>query len=228
MSDLRVIRGASNSRYGGIHWYEWRPKDEAAVGPPARDLFVLHPLPHDGSFFSVIAPYLAAGRTVVAPEYPGYGKSDTLREEPTIGRYADAMIDVLRARDTHGAADLFGYLTGCLVAVEMSLRYPNEVHRVVQVDVPFYGPAERRRKLRKDWAVGGFVAAFSYPCQERYPLVAHECLLIATGSDVLEPTRAAAEAIPGSVLNEFPDIHDEPLETGAPAISAATLEFLDP
>jgi len=228
MSDLRVIRGASNSRYGGIHWYEWKPKEEAAVGPPARDLFALHPLPHDGSFFNVIAPFLAAGRTVVAPEYPGYGKSDPLRAEPTIGRYADAMIDVLRARDTHGAADLFGFHTGCLVAVEMSLRYPGEVHRLVQVDVPYYSAAERRRKLREDWAVGGFVAAFSYPCQERYPLVAHECLLIATDSELLDPTRAAAEAIPGSVLKEFPDIQDNPLETGAPAISATTLEFLDP
>ena len=228
MSDLRVIRGASHSRYGGIHWHEWKPKDEAAVGPPARDLFVLHPLPHDASFFSVIAPYLAAGRTVVAPEYPGYGKSDPLREDPTIGRYADAMIDVLRARDTHGAADLFGFHTGCLVAVEMSLRYPGEVHRLVQVDVPYYGPTERRRKLREDWAVGGFVAAFSYPCQERYPLVAHDCLLIATDSDLLEPTRTAAATVPGGVLKEFLDIRAPALETGAAAISAATLEFLDP
>lgn len=227
MSDLRLIRGASNSRYGGIHWYEWKPKDEAAVGPPARDLFLLHPLPHDGSFFNAIAPFLAAGRTVVAPEYPGYGRSDPLREEPTIGLYADAMIDVVRARDTHGAADLFGFHAGCLVAVEMALRYPGEIHRLVQVDVPFYGAAERRAKLREDWAVGGFVAAFSYPCQERYPQVGHESLLIATHSELLDPTRSAAAALPGSVLKEFPDVSESALETGAAAISATTLEFLD-
>lgn len=225
MSDLRLIRGASNSRYGGIHWYEWKPKEEAVVGPPVRDLFLLHPLPKDGTEFDRIAPYLAAGRTVVAPEYPGYGRSDALREEPTVGKYAEAMIDVVRARDTHGAADLLGHEAGCLVAAEMALRYPSEIHRLVLVDVPFHSAAERREKLREDWAVGGFVAAFSYPSQERFPMVGQACLVVATGCGLQEPTRAAAEALPDSRLIDLPQVSEAPMETGAADISKAALEF---
>ena len=84
LSDVRLIRGASPSRHGGIHWYEWRPKDEALIGPSVRDLVLLHPVSRDGAFFDTIAPYLAAGRTVIAPDYPGHGRSDPYRDTPTI------------------------------------------------------------------------------------------------------------------------------------------------
>lgn len=225
MSDLRMIRGASPSRYGGIHWYEWKPKDEALVGPPEPDLILLHPLPHAGSFFSVIAPYLAAGRTVLAPDYPGYGRSDPLSEIPSIAIYAEAMIDVLRGRDTKGAVDLFGFNAGCLVAAEMSLRYPQEVHRQVQVDVPFFTPVERRKMAGEDSANGGSMAVFSYASEERYPRIVHETLVIATDSSLLEPSREAARSIPGSVLREFPRIHEPVLTNGAAKISKTALEF---
>ena len=227
MSDLRLIRGASNSRYGGIHWYEWNPKEEAVVGPRAADLFLLHPLPLDGTVFNVIAPYLAAGRTVVAPEYPGYGRSDTLREDPTIGKYAGAMIDVVRARDTHGPADLFGFGAGCLVAVELALRFPDEIHRLVLVDVPYHAAAERRQKLREAGTEAGFVAAFSYPVQERLPIVGQPCLVVATGAGTAESSGAAAKALPDGRLKAYPEVGEPVLETGAAVISAATLEFLD-
>jgi pimeloyl-ACP methyl ester carboxylesterase len=134
MSDLRLIRGASPSRFGGIHWFEWKPKDEALVGPAAPDLILLHPEGEDGSFFTAIAPLLTAGRTVIAPDYPGSGKSDPLKVSPTVEIYTDAMIDMIRARDTHGPVNLLGYQEGCLVACEISLRYPTEVNRMVLVD----------------------------------------------------------------------------------------------
>lgn len=227
MSDLRLIRGASPSRYGGIHWYEWKPKDEALTGPAAPDLVLLHPMPHAGDFFETIAPFLAAGRTVIAPDYPGYGRSDPYPETPTIGVYANAVIDVLHARDTHGRADLFGFHTGCLVAVEMALRYPREIHRLVQVDVPFFSPEKREELLGQEWAKGGFIAAFTYEGETQYPKLANEGLVIATDSSLLEPSRAAAEAIPGGVFLELPEVKEPALVDGAAAISKATLEFLD-
>lgn len=134
MSDLRLIRGASPSRFGGIHWLEWKPKDEALVGPEAPDLILLHPKGEDGSFFSEIAPFLTAGRTVIAPDYPGSGKSDPLKVPAATEIYADAMIDMIAARDTRGPVDLLGYREGCLVACEIALRYPAAVNRMVLVD----------------------------------------------------------------------------------------------
>jgi len=227
LSDLRLIRGASGSRHGGIHWYEWKPKDEALTGPTAPDLFLLHPMPHAGSFFNLIAPFLAAGRTVVAPDYPGYGRSDALNVRPTIAVYAEAMIDTIRARNTHGRADLFGFHTGCLLASEMSLNYPEEVHRIVQVDVPYFDEAKRKELLGEDWATGGFVAAFSYPGEKRYPKVRHANLVIATDSSLLEPSGQAAAAIPGCEFLEMAEVKEPALENGAEVISQATIDFLD-
>jgi pimeloyl-ACP methyl ester carboxylesterase len=227
MSDLRLIRGASPSRFGGIHWYEWKPKAEALTGPAAGDLLLLHPMTDDGAFFTTIAPFLAAGRTVIAADYPGYGRSDPFSGTPTIGTYADAMVDMLRARNTQGRVDLFGFQAGCLVATEMSLRYPGEVHRLVQVGVPFFDEVKRRKMLDKDWDSKGFIAAFSYPCEDRYPLIEHETLVVATASDLLEPSRAASRAIPGCELVEMLEIEPPALENGAESISKATLDFLD-
>ena len=227
MSDLRLIRGASPSRYGGIHWYEWKPKDEALIEEEAPDLLLLHPMPHDGSFFTTIAPFLAAGRTVIAADYPGYGRSDPFGETPSISVYAEAMIDTIRARNTQGRADLLGFHTGCLVATEMALSYPDEIHRTVQVDVPYFLEEKRQQMLGEEWATGGFIAAFNYPCEARYPQLRHDSLVVATGADLLEPTRAAAAAIPACELLEFPEVQAPALENGAEPISAASLAFFD-
>lgn len=215
MSDLRLIRGASNSRFGGVHWFEWKPKDEVIVGPPAPDLLLLHPLPHDGAFFSDIAPYLAAGRTVIAADYPGYGKSDPPPGEATVEDWADAMLDTLAARSTHGAADLLGYREGCLVAAEMGLRGEAAVRRLVMVDVPFGSEPEREQAPTPP-----------YPAGERFPRIGQECLVIASGGERREASLAARAALPHSRLVEFPELRESPLVSGAAAISGATLAFL--
>lgn len=215
MSDLRLIRGASNSRFGGVHWFEWKPKDEVIVGPPAPDLMLLHPLPGDGSFFTSIAPYLAAGRTVIAPDYPGHGKSDSPPGEATVEDWADAMLDTLASRSTDGAADLLGFREGCLVAAEMALRGVAAVRRLVLVDVPFGSEAAR-----------GQAPAPRFPAAERLPQVTQDCLVVATGGYPGEASLAAHAALPQSRLVEFPEIADSPLTAGAAAVSQATLAFL--
>jgi pimeloyl-ACP methyl ester carboxylesterase len=184
-------------------------------------------MPHDSGFFSVIAPCLANGRTVVAPDYPGYGASDELAQVPTISLYADAMIEALREAGFKGPYDFFGFHTGCLVAAEISLLYPDETRRLVQVDVPYFDQATRQNLMTTDMAVGGFTAAFSYVGEERFPAIQHDSLVIATASSLLEPSRAAAMAIPGCHLKELPLVEAPALENGAGLISAATLDFLE-
>ena len=227
MTDLRIIEGNSPSRIGKIHWREWRPKNEALIGPMAPDLVLLHPMPHDGGFFSTIAPLLAAGRTVLAPDYPGYGQSDYLDQEPSIELYAQVLIDMLRARDTHGPADLLGFHSGCLVATEMALRYTTEVNRTVQIDVPYFSPEKRGELLQQDWATGGFRAAFQYPSEERYSTLAHPVLVIATDSSLADSSREAAALTPQAQLLEMPDVKEPALVNGAVPLSAAALNFLN-
>jgi len=222
MSDVSPTAADFDSDHGRIRVHRW---SAAFADQAAPDLVLLHPMPHDGLFFRTIAPLLAIGRTVIAPDYPGYGGSDGLEGTPTIGLYADAMIDAIHS--SQGPVDLFGFHTGCLVAVEMSLRYPGEVRRLVQVDVPYFDPAKRQELMAGEFAVGGFIAAFSYAGEEHYPRVQHDCLVVATTSSLLEPSRAASAAILGCRLQEMPEIHEPALENGATVISRSTLKFLD-
>jgi pimeloyl-ACP methyl ester carboxylesterase len=226
VQDVITGRGTSASRHGSIHWREWKTTAVAREGVSRPILALLHPLPHAGSFFERIAPLLVARRRVIAPDYPGFGCSDALDSTPTIGLYAEAMIDVLRELSS-APADLFGFHTGCLVGVEMALQFPAEVRRLVQVDVPFFTPEERCDLLSQDRATGGFAAVFSYASQMRYPGLGHECLVLATHSSLLQPSRAAARAIPCCRLREFPEISAPALENGTETIAAAALDFLD-
>ena len=203
MSDLRLIRGASPSRFGGVHWFEWKPKDEALMGPAAPDLFLLHPLPHDGSWFNTIAPCLAAGRTVIAPDYPGCGKSDSPGKEPSMEIYADAMIDVIQARDTHGAVDLLGFQSGCPVAAQICRAYPSEVDRVILVDIP----ASDEESV--------------------YSGIDHPCLVVATDFESDSSGRPGETIVPGCQFLEIKDIQPPAQENGAERISQAALKFFD-
>ena len=225
MNEMALTEGDAISRHGRIHFRTWVADDEGVTTAPV--LVLLHPMPHDSGFFSVIAPCLANGRTVVAPDYPGYGASDELAQVPTISLYADAMIEALREAGFKGPYDFFGFHTGCLVAAEISLLYPDETRRLVQVDVPYFDQATRQNLMTTDMAVGGFTAAFSYVGEERFPAIQHDSLVIATASSLLEPSRAAAMAIPGCHLKELPLVEAPALENGAGLISAATLDFLE-
>ena len=217
MSDLRLIRGASPSRLGGIHWYEWKPKDEVIVGPPAPGFLLLHPVPGDGACFTKAAPFLAAGRTVIAADYPGYGKSDPLPGPASVGDWADTMLDTLAARSMHGAADLLGFRAGCFVAAEMSLRGADAVRRLVLVDLPCFGPAG-----------GGETPGpeLRYPADERLSRITHESLVISTGCGPREASVDAARALPRGRLVELPEVVKDPMTSGAARLSEAVLSFL--
>jgi pimeloyl-ACP methyl ester carboxylesterase len=224
MNEFKLTEWDAASRHGRVHYRSWEGVDAKAATPI---LILLHPLPHDGSFFNAIAPYMARGRTVIAPDYPGYGGSDALEESPVISLYAEAMIDALDEAGLKGPYDFFGFHTGCLVAVEISLLYPAGTRRLVQVDVPYFDQTMRQDLMASDMAVGGFIAAFSYVGEERYPAVQHDNLVIATASSLLEPSRAAAMAIPGCRLKELPEVEAPALENGAESISGIALNFLD-
>ena len=188
---------------------------------------LLHPLPHGGEFFRTIAPLLAQGRAVIAPDYPGYGQSDPIGFTPSIRVYAQAVMDARRSCERPGAADLLGFHTGCLVGVELSLRFPAAFRRLVQIDVPFFGPWERRTLLGKQWAKDGFVAAFSYAAEQQFPRIDIDCLVLATHGDLLQPSRDAARAIRPCRYIEFPQITAPALENGAAEIAEVVLGFLD-
>lgn len=135
-----------DSRHGQIHLRITAPTS----GENAAPLVCLHPTPYSGLFYKTLAPYLAKDRAVIAPDYPGYGGSDAGSDLPSIREFAEAMCDALHELPVNpglkGPFDLFGFHTGCLVAVEMSLIDPDLVGRLVLVDVPYFD-SDKRKEL---------------------------------------------------------------------------------
>jgi pimeloyl-ACP methyl ester carboxylesterase len=222
MADIKQSAGQNLGERFRITWRSWEPANGATKTP----LILLHPLPHSGSFFAAIAPLLAVDRFVFAPDYPGYGASWPLEGPPTISLYAQSVMEAWQAQEISQKPDLFGFHTGCLVAPELALSCPDEVGRLVLVDVPYFSAAECKEKLKEDWAVDGFMAAFSYPAEQLFPAVKKSCLVIATQSALSGPSKAAAAVLPACELVDMPEITAPALEKGASSIAKRTLEFL--
>jgi pimeloyl-ACP methyl ester carboxylesterase len=105
------------------------------IGPRVyADLWCLHPAPFSGLAFSNIMPHLAKGRRVFAPDLPGYGGSDSLKEAPSIAAYAKAVGAIIADRPI----DLLGFHSGCLVAAEIAVQHSNIVRKTVLIDVPYF------------------------------------------------------------------------------------------
>lgn len=211
-------------RFGRLHIRQLGATGKLRYPP----LLCLHPSPHDGAFFTAVMPLLNGGRDVIAPDYPGYGESAPPASPPSIDNYALAILDALETLSV-GTVDVMGFHTGCLVAAEMALRDPSRTRHLVLVDVPFYVGAERADMYaravntealdsdRSDW---GFHAAFTYPSDERFPLVGAPATVVATQSALLDPSRAAARALRNARLVERLDITRPVFEKHADDIAA--------
>ena len=101
-------------------------------------LVLLHPAPSSGLYFTSAMPLMNERRTLIAPDYPGYGGSDALQEPASIARYASAVLELLENYPVDGPVDILGFHTGCLVAGEMALIAPASVRRLVLCDVPYF------------------------------------------------------------------------------------------
>lgn len=200
----------------------------------ARPLLCLHPIPHSGEFFAEFLQRCAAQRTVLAPDYPGYGHSPASAELATIELYAQAIGECLLSVANRGVAKpvaALGFHTGCLVGVELSLRYPELIDGLILVDVPYFEP-RRRAELRAEYADdnpqnAGFRAAFSYDCEARFAAVRQRGLIIATGSALRQATLEAAQRMPTLTCIEEPQIVKPAFSTGGARLAELVGGFLD-
>ena len=83
-------------------------------------------------------PLLNEHRTLIAPDYPGYGGSDPAPEPASVELYASAMLELLENYPVDGPVDILGFHTGCLVANEMALMAPASIRRLLLCDVPYF------------------------------------------------------------------------------------------
>jgi pimeloyl-ACP methyl ester carboxylesterase len=102
-----------------------------------RPLVLLHGGLHtiDLSFGALI-PRLADSHRVIAVELQGHGRTADIDRVPT---YPDLADDVAALLDHLGVdrADVFGFSLGGLVAIELGLRHPHRVDRLVLAAVSY-------------------------------------------------------------------------------------------
>lgn len=140
---MTLRKGYSDGPQGQVHWRKAEPASEAA----APDLYCFSPAPFSSIAYATIMPHLAAGRHVIAPDYPGQGGSDGDGPTPSIEDYAASMLAAINDVSGDAPVDVLGFHSGCLVAAEIKLRAPDQIGKIVLVDVPAFDPETRAKYL---------------------------------------------------------------------------------
>ena len=99
-------------------------------GHGCRPLLMFHSAPGSAEPLERLIQGLAAGREVITCDYLGNGDSDKAQGDidvAVLARHGREIIDAL-GLDT---VDLFGTHTGAMIAMEMAIRWPERVGRMV-------------------------------------------------------------------------------------------------
>ena len=144
----------ATGRYGQVHIHSAKPTDARSVTHPP--LICFHPSPTSGEMFRDLQAVLASDRIVHCPDTPGFGNSDGPTTKPTMADYggglADALLDM--GFSAKNKADIFGFHTGSLCAVEVAVQHPEIIRRVVLSGVPHYTDEERAKQ--RQGIAGGY------------------------------------------------------------------------
>lgn len=98
-------------------------------------LVCLHPSPHSGRIFERFLAVAGAGRSIFAPDLPGFGDSDPPPPRAGVAEHAAAIGDFLETMRLR-QIDLLGHRFGALVAAELAATRPGQVRRLVLVSPP--------------------------------------------------------------------------------------------
>lgn len=149
--NVRIQRLYVDGPYGQIHLRLARPVDPSAE--TQTPLACFHYSPGSGRLYDPLLPYLAPDRMVMAFDTPGYGNSTPPPVQPYVPDYARALAGAIEGLTDGQPVDVFGQLTGSLIAVEMAASRPDLVRRVVLSRAPVFtedtrvnGVAEMKRR----------------------------------------------------------------------------------
>lgn len=209
----RVRRGYFECRYGQLHIQNAIPSGGGfEEGTP---LLCLHPSPYSGRFFERFLATAGTGRSVFAPDLPGFGDSDPPLPGAGIIEHAAAIgdfLDTMRLRQI----DLLGQGFGALVAAELTATRPGQVRRLVLVSPPLTAetadpqppaPAADGSHLLEEWrralaycGADASVAAVTTAAAERLRNGAQAAAAAAAARDYPLRARLAQVSVPLLVL----------------------------
>ncbi len=123
-----------------------------AAGPAkgaAAPLLLLHGGPGSGAGLLPLLQAAAGSRAVLAPDLPGLGDSAPLEQPaPEIADYADAMALLLDACGLQ-QVDVYGQHTGAQVGLELALRHPTRVRRLVLDGLALFAEEDKPQLLAR-------------------------------------------------------------------------------
>jgi haloacetate dehalogenase len=117
-------------------------------GPP---LVLLHGWPQTSYMWRLVMPLLAERHTVVAPDLRGYGQSDAPRSGYDKRTMAEDIRSLVRGLG-HRQVTLVGHDRGARIAHRYALDHPDEVRRLVVLDI--VPTREVLRRMDAELAVG--------------------------------------------------------------------------
>jgi pimeloyl-ACP methyl ester carboxylesterase len=177
----------------GLHMYY----EEAGTGPP---LVLLH---GGGSTaqttFGVILPKLARTHHVIALEQQGHGHTPELDRPLSFEQMADDTAALLEQLGIHDA-DIIGFSNGGMVALQLALRHPGLVHRLI-ICSTFYAHDGVIPQLAEAWR--------QPPDPSKMPAALRDAYLAAAPHPDL--ARFVGKTI--AMLQTFTDIPDATLHT---------------
>jgi len=231
MKILRKSKGPKTTLtvVDGLRMHARVSEDRAAGGPP---VVLVHGLVVSGRYMVPLLDELARSHAVYAPDLSGFGRSEGPAGALDVAGLADALAAWMRATRL-SAAVLVGNSMGCQVIVELALRHPDLVEKVV-LQGPTMDPRARsaprqmwrllldttreppflvaiegldllRAGVRRSWRT--FRHALDDPVEERLPRVRVPALVVHGSRDGISPRYWAEEVarlLPDGRLVDLP------------------------
>jgi len=116
----------------------------AGTGPA---LLLLHGVGLDGSVWAPQVAHFRVTHDVVVPDMLGHGGSDLPPEQPELADYSDAVLALMDELGIAQAA-VVGHSMGAMLALDLALRHPGRVSRVVAMNAVFRRSAEQRAAVQ--------------------------------------------------------------------------------
>jgi 2-hydroxy-6-oxonona-2,4-dienedioate hydrolase len=185
-----------------------------AAPPGAASLVLVHGLGVSARYLAPTAARLARDFEVIAPELPGFGRSDKPARALDIAQLADVLAAWLPTAGVTRASFL-GNSMGCQVIVDMAMRYPHCIDRAILVG-PTVDTVDRtfprqlwrgaRDLIHEPWSLLPILAADYFKTgtrriyrtcryaladsvERKLPLVEAPCLVVRGSRDPLAPQR---------------------------------------
>jgi pimeloyl-ACP methyl ester carboxylesterase len=147
MTEARVDRHFIRLSAGQAHY---RSAGEIRPGGPPP-LYAAHASPGSSLGLAAMAAQIGENRLVIAPDMLGNGDSDPPDRDPTdMAFYVDCAVQLLDKLKIE-RVDFYGSHTGAQIGLELAIRHPDRVRRLVLDGAPLF-PPELKRELLAHYA----------------------------------------------------------------------------